>query len=392
MPIVIYVLGLIIFCMNTSEFMVAGMMNSLATEFGVSVSSIGYLISGFAAGMVVGGPLLTAGLLRTPKKQALLLVTVLFLMGQTLGALAWNYEVMMVARIITGVASSAAFGVSISLSATLTKEELRGRASSIIFGGMMIANVIGVPASTVIEQVFGWRISFWLVAVLVLLSGVIAWRVLPASSRPEAMPLRGELSAFRNRNLWAAYTTSFLIIGATFAGFSYFTPIFTEITGVSQAMVPLLLVIYGAATVVGNLITGRLADQFNMQIMFGGLVLLVAALTLFALGAQHEVYTIIAIVIIGLVGVPMNPAMVTRVMRAAGSGLMVSTVHTAVVTLGVTMASSIGGLTISAGYGLVSPLWVGAVLALLGLLTLLPYVREIFRNSATNGAQKEKSY
>ena len=256
----------------------------------------------------------------------------------------------------------------------------------------MIANVIGVPASTVIEQAFGWRVSFWLVAVLVLLSGVIAGRVIPASPKPEAMPLRGELSAFRNRSLWAAYTTSFLIIGATFAGFSYFTPIFTEVTGVLQAMVPLLLVIYGAATVVGNLITGRLADRLNMQIIFGGLVLLVAALILFALGAQHEVYTIIAVVIIGLAGVPMNPAMVTRVMRAAGSGLMVSTVHTAVVTLGVTVASSIGGITINAGYGLVSPLWVGAVLALLGLLTLLPYVREIFRNSATNDAQKVEPY
>ncbi|MFJ2042946.1 MFS transporter [Paenibacillus taichungensis] len=379
MPLAIYVLSLAIFCMTTSEFMVAGMMNTLAGEFGVSVPQVGYLITAFSAGMVVGGPLLTAALLNMPRKKAFIMLTGVFLAGQLLGAIAGSYEVMMASRIIAGVASSAAFGVSISISASLVEENQRGRAVSIIFGGLMIATVLGTPAATWVADAYGWRFSFWAVAILVLLSGVTALRLIPVLSRPEPTSLRHEMKSFRNRKLWAAYLTSFLIIGATFAAFSYFAPIFTELTGFSASAVPLLFVVYGAATVVGNLITGRLADRYTMLILTIGLVLLTFGLLTFAIGVHTAAVVIPAVVIIGLVGVPMNPPMVARVIRAGGSGLMVNTVHTAIVTFGVVVGSSVGGLAISAGYGLVAPIWVGVVLALVGVISLLPYMRGIFK-------------
>lgn len=379
MPLAIYVLSLAIFCMTTSEFMVAGMMNTLAGEFEVSVSQVGYLITAFSAGMVVGGPLLTAALLNMPRKKAFIMLTGVFLAGQLLGAIAGSYEVMMASRIIAGVASSAAFGVSISISASLVEENQRGRAVSIIFGGLMIATVLGTPAATWVADAYGWRFSFWAVAILVLLSGVTALRLIPVLSRPEPTSLRHEMKSFRNRKLWAAYLTSFLIIGAAFAAFSYFAPIFTELTGFSSASVPLLFVVYGAATVVGNLITGRLADRYTMLILTIGLVLLTIGLLTFAIGVHTAAVVIPAVVIIGLVGVPMNPPMVARVIRAGGSGLMVNTVHTAIVTFGVVVGSSVGGLAISAGYGLVAPIWVGVVLALVGVISLLPYMRGIFK-------------
>lgn len=379
MPLAIYVLSLAIFCMTTSEFMVAGMMNTLAGEFAVSVSQVGYLITAFSAGMVVGGPLLTAALLNMPRKKAFIMLTGVFLAGQLLGAIAGSYEVMMASRIIAGVASSAAFGVSISISASLVEENQRGRAVSIIFGGLMIATVLGTPAATWVADAYGWRFSFWAVAILVLLSGVTALRLIPVLSRPEPTSLRHEMKSFRNRKLWAAYLTSFLIIGATFAAFSYFAPIFTELTGFSTSSVPLLFVVYGAATVVGNLITGRLADRYTMLILTVGLVLLTIGLLTFAIGVHTAAVVIPAVVIIGLAGVPMNPPMVARVIRTGGSGLMVNTVHTAIVTFGVVVGSSVGGLAISAGYGLVAPIWVGVVLALVGVLSLLPYMRGIFK-------------
>lgn len=389
MPYAIYVLGLTIFSMTTSEFMVAGMMNALSTEFGVSVSQIGYLISAYAGAMVVGGPLLTVWLLRVPSKQALLTLVAFFLIGQTLGALAWSYESMMAARIITGVASSAGFGVSMSICASLVESQSRGRAASIVLGGLMVATVIGLPATTLIEQAFGWRASFWAVVLLVLVSGITAQRVVPTSPKPESINLHSELAAFRNRSLWAAYATSSLIIGATFAAFSYFSPIFIEITGFSPAAVPLLLAIYGAATVVGNFITGRLADRYTMPVLAGGLVLLTASLIILAFGARNTVVTIVTVIMIGLVGVPMNPAMAARVMQSAGSGALVNTVHTAVITFGIVVGSSFGGLTISAGYGLLSPLWVGSLLAALGLLSLLPYVRKSIRTDSKRTKAKK---
>ncbi|MFF2907786.1 MFS transporter [Paenibacillus sp. NPDC057934] len=374
MPFAIYVLSLAIFCMTTSEFMVAGMMNTLAAEFGVSVSAVGYLITAFSAGMVVGGPLLTAALLNTPRKKAFITLIAVFFVGQLLGAIAGNYELMMISRIITGIASSAAFGVSISISASLVEENTRGRAVSIIFGGLMIATVLGTPAATWAAEAYGWRFSFWAVAVLVLLSGLTALRLIPVLSTSEPTSLRHELKSFSNRGLWAAYLTSFLIIGATFAAFSYFAPIFTDLTGFSPASVPLLFVVYGAATVVGNLITGRLADRYMMPLLTTGLILLSVALLAFAIGAHEPAVVIPAVIVIGLAGVPMNPPMVTRVIRAGGSGLMVNTIHTAIVTFGVVVGSSVGGLAISAGYGLVAPLWIGLILALAGVISLMPFL------------------
>ncbi|KQL43508.1 MFS transporter [Brevibacillus choshinensis] len=385
MPFAIYALGLMIFSMTTSEFMVAGMMASLSAEFGVSVAAIGYLISSYAAGMIVGGPLLTVGLLKVPRKQAFLALAVVFLAGQTLGALATSYEMMMVARVITGISSAATFGVSLAIGFTLVRPEALGRAASVVLGGLMVATAIGLPAAMVFDQYFGWRASFWAVVVLVLLSGVLGQFAIPSSPKPESVSIRGELAAFRNGNLWAAYATSMLIIGATFAAFSYFSPILTDLTGFGTSMVPLLLGIYGVATVIGNIVTGRLADQYMMPILAIGLVTLTGALVFFGLFAHSTIVAMIAVIVVGLAGVPMNPAMTTRITRVANTGSLVTTVHGSVISLGVVVGSSMGGLTIDAGYGLVSPLWVGALLATLGLLSLFPFSQGMGKGQRAKG-------
>jgi predicted MFS family arabinose efflux permease len=375
MPFAIYVLGFMIFSMTTSEFMVAGMMASLSAEFEVSVAAIGYLISAYAAGMIVGGPLLTVGLLKLPRKQAFLALALVFLVGQTLGSLASSYEVMLIARVITGISSSACFGVSLAICFNLVGPESRGRAASIVLGGLMVATAIGLPAAMLFDQYYGWRASFWAVVVLVLLSGLLGQFAIPSTPKPESVRIRDELAAFKNRNLWAAYATSMLIIGATFAAFSYFSPILTDLTGFATATVPLLLAIYGVATFIGNIVTGRLADHYMMPILSIGLVTLTFALVILGLFVHSPTIAMIAVIMVGLVGVPMNPAMATRITRVANTGSLVTTVHGSVISFGIVVGSSIGGLTIDAGYGLVSPLWVGAILAILGLLSLLPFLR-----------------
>ncbi|WP_338749126.1 MFS transporter [Bacillus sp. FJAT-52991] len=376
MPSIIYLLSLAIFCMTTSEFMVAGMMNELALAFQVSVSSIGYLITAYAGAMVVGGPILTAILLRIRSKQALLFLMFVFLIGQSLGAIAWNYDIMMISRIITGIASASAFGVAISFSATLVHSDSRGKAASIVLAGLMLATVLGLPITTVISQHFGWRISFWAVSVLVLVSGIMIQWLLPSSSNKEQLNWKDELLHFKNRHLWAAYTTSMFIIGGTFAAFSYFTPIFTNVTGFSSASIPYLLALYGSATVVGNIVIGKFADKYTMKILMSGLIILIVALSLFALGAENKYIAVISTIFIGLTGVAMNPAMVARVMKTASNGTMINTVHSSFITLGIVIGSSLGGLGISKGYGFVSPLWIGACLAILGLISLFPYLHK----------------
>lgn len=373
MPSIIYLLALAIFCMTTSEFMVAGMMNELALAFQVSVSSIGYLITAYAGAMVVGGPILTAILLRIRSKQALLLLMFVFLIGQSLGAIAWNYDIMMISRIITGIASASAFGIAISYSTTLVHADSMGKAASIVLAGLMVATVIGVPTITVVSQYFGWRISFWAVSVLVLVSGIMIQFLLPSSPNKDKLNWKDELMHFKNFHLWAAYITSMFIIGGTFAAFSYFTPIFTNITGFSSESIPYLLALYGSATVVGNIVIGKFADKYTMKILMSGLILLIVALSLFALGAENKYIAVISMIFIGLTGVALNPAMASRVMKTASNGTMINTVHSSFITLGVVIGSSLGGLGISKGYGFVSPLWIGSCLAILGVISLVPY-------------------
>lgn len=375
MPLSIYIMGLMIFAMTTSEFMVAGIMPALSAEFQVSVAAIGYLITAYAAGMIVGGPLLTAVLLKVPRKQSFIIVSAIFLAGQVLGAVAPSYEVMMAARIITGLSSAAAFGISLTICFSLVGPSARGRAASIVLGGLMVATAIGLPLAIWIEQHFGWRASFWAVVILLLISGLIGLFTIPSLPKSEKISFREEIGALKNPRLWAAYSTSMLIIGGTFAAFSYFSPILTDLSGFGAEAVPMLLGVYGIATVIGNIVTGRLADHYMMPILTIGLTALTAALVMFGLFVHSPAIAVISVVIVGLVGVPMNPAMATRVTRVADTGSIVTTIHSSVISLGVMVGSSLGGLTIDAGLGLASPLWVGALLAVLGLLSLLPAVR-----------------
>ena len=374
MPLAVWLLGLTIFCLTTSEFIVAGMMPSLAEALNVTVAEVGYLVSLYAVGMVVGGPVLTVILvgLGVSNKPALLWLLGIYVIGAVMAAAAESYDVMAIARVVTGVAGSACFGVSFAICAEIVAPNSRGRASSIVIGGLMLAAVVGVPAATVVDQSFGWRTSFWLVVVLSVFCTILVTILVPSSRNTEKVSLGSELASLHNGRLWAAYATSGLIIGATFAAFSYFSPIFTELTGFSPAAIPVLLVLYGIANVSGNVIVGRYADRYTFPILIGGLVTLSLALMIFALFADEPVVSVIAFAIIGLAGVPMNPAMVARVMRTAHPGPLVNTVHTSIINLGLAFGAWAGGVGIAAGYGLNSPLWIGAALALLGLLSLAP--------------------
>lgn len=375
MPFAIYVLALGIFTMVTSEFLVAGLMPHLSDDLGATIPQIGYLVSVYAAAMALGGPVLAALLLRMNQKGALLWLYVVFLAGQALGALSGNYAVMLGARLVTGAASGAFFGVALAVCVRISAPEVRGRAISVVLGGLMVGTVLGLPLSQLAGEHYGWRFAFWAVAVLAALAALVTCWAVPSQAGDSAAAgqgsVRAELGSFRNARLWAAFATSTLTIGATFAAFSYFVPILTGVSGFADGTVPLLLVLYGAATVVGNAVVGRLADRYTLPVLAVGLGLNTVFLTVFALAAAVPAAAVAAMVGIGLVGVTMNPAMVTRVMRTANDRPLVNTVHTSFITLGVVIGSWVGGIGIT-HFGLRAPLWTGVVMAVLGLATLLP--------------------
>ncbi|MFH8221126.1 MFS transporter [Streptomyces sp. NPDC018057] len=372
MPSAVYVLALGIFAMVTSEFVVAGLMPQMAEGLDVTVPQIGYLITAFAVAMAAGGPFLTVALMRVPPRTALMTLFAVFLAGNVLAATARDYAMMLAARIVTGIASQAFFGLGISLCARLTRPEVRGRAIAVALNGLMLGTLLGLPLSTLVGERFGWRAAFWAVTLITVAAAAATLAGVPRLGRAEESGgLRAELGVFRRRRLWLVFSTSTLVIGATFSAFSYLNPILTEVTGFSPGAVPVLLIAYGAATVAGNHVVGRLADRHAAAVLTLGLLLNTVFLSGFALLAGRPVPAVACMLGVGLVGVTMNPAMVTRVQRAGNAGPLVNTVHSSFITLGVILGSSLGAVAIDAR-GLRAPLWLGAVMAVAGLATLLP--------------------
>ncbi|MDA0563419.1 MFS transporter [Streptomonospora sp. S1-112] len=372
MPRAVHILALGIFAMVTSEFAVAGLMPHIARDLDATIPQIGYLITVFALAMALGGPLLTLALLRLRPRTALLALFALFLTGNILAATATDYTTMAAARIITGAASQAFFGAALSLGGQLAPTHLRGRAIAHILNGLMLGTLLGLPAATLIGEHHGWRAAFWAISALTLAAATATLALVP-NGQTTTPPggLRTELRALTRPRLWLALATSTLIIGATFSAFSYLTPILTQATGLAPATVPWLLAAYGAATVIGNTVVGRLADRHTLPVLLTGLAANTAFLTAFALLAHHPIPAVTAMLGIGLVGVTMNPAMVTRVQRTANDRPLITTVHSSFITLGVIIGSAAGGLAITT-HGLTGPLWLGAALALTGIATLIP--------------------
>ncbi|MBA0051370.1 MFS transporter [Streptomyces sp. AJS327] len=375
-PLAVYVLAAGILAMTTSEFAVAGLMPQLAEGLGTGIEQIGYLVTVFAVAMTVGGPALTVALLRVPPKTALLTIFAVFLVGNVIAALASSYPVMVVARIISGVASQAFFGIGVSLSARLVDERVRGRASGVAMSGLMLGTLLGLPLATFVGGRFGWQAAFWAISGLTLLAAALTIRYVrnpAASAAPEAArpSIREELAVLRRPQFVLALVSSTLIIGATFSAFSFLTPVLTGITGFSQNLVPLLLLAYGAATLVGNTIVARLADRHTISTLLTGTGLNAVFLTGFALFTDVPPLALAFVLGIGLAGVTMNPAMAVRVQRAGSTAPLVNTIHASFITLGVILGSAIGSALIPA-HGLRAPMVLGVVLAVLALLTILP--------------------
>ena len=377
MPLAVYILGLAIFSIGTAELMVAGMTGTLSQAFGISVGDVGHLISYYAFGVMFGGPVLTYFFLKykVQYRKVLLILFILYVVIQGLSAFNSSHAILIVIRFVTGVLCAGCLSLSLAISMAMVPNHNKHRAAAIVIGGFMISNVFGVPLSTMIDQQWGWRITFGLVAVLVFICLIALVRLLPEVSGGGQLKMEEEIKAFKNKAYWKACATSCLILGASFAAFSYFVPVLVDITGFSMQVVPFILMAFGFSNIVGNMITGRLAHDHSLKIMLIGLTVLNISLFAFAIFAEYKTIAIIAIILIGLSGVPMNPAMMARIVSVAHPGPMVNAVHTSVINIGLGGGSYIGGLAITNGYGLRSGLWIGAVLAILALASLLPYVR-----------------
>lgn len=375
MPLPIYILGFTLFAMTTSEFMVAGLISSMAQDLQVSIPDIGYLITIYSLGMVVGGPLLAAVLIKVGNKTALLVISLLFLAAQSVATFSHSWELLAVARFFTGLSSAAFFGFALLAASKMVDPARFGVAASIVLGGMMIAMVFGLPLSALLDRYLGWRAAFSLVIVLTALAALGIMLFVPEVKAEKQGSIRDELSSVFHPGLWLAYSTSFFIIAATFAVFSYFVPYFSGAAGFSTKSIPAILFAYGLCSVIGNIIVGRVADKIPLRVVFyGGLLLIAALIGLYTL-VESKTAVLLSVMMMGLTGITLTPAMSARVFRVTENTSLINTLHTSVICLGVVVGSWGGGYAIDAGLGFRSPILLGLVLAAIAMLTMLPGVR-----------------
>jgi len=374
-PPAIYVLGFTLFAMTTSEYMVAGLITSMSTDLGVSIPKVGYLITLYSLGMVLGGPLLATFLVKLNNKAALLTITGIFLVAQAVATVSATYDLLAVARFATGLSSAAFFGFALMTAAKMVPPERFGVAASIVLGGMMIATVAGLPISAILDQYYGWRVSFALIIALTALAGMGIILIVPKFEAEARGSIKTELGSILNGSIWSAFITSFFVIAATFATFSYFVPYFENTVGFDSSSIPAILFAYGCFTIIGNILVGRLADNSPVKVVFIGSIVLVLALCGLYAFYDNKILVLISVMVLGLTGITLTPAMSSRVFKAAPNTSLINTLHTSVICLGVVVGSWGGGYAIDQGFGYRSPALMGIFLACLAIVTLLPVLR-----------------
>lgn len=373
MPIALFALALGGFGIGLTEFVIMGLLPEVAADFAVSETVAGYLISGYALGVAVGAIGLTVAITRIDRKKALVGLMVIFIAGNVLSALAPSYEMMMLGRIVAALSHGAFFGIGAVVAANLVPANRKAAAISLMFAGLTVANVLGVPIGTFIGQAAGWRSTFWVISVIGVVSLVGIALLIPATAgRTGGGSILAEFRIFSSGQVWASMIITVLGYGGMFGAFSYIAFTLTGVSGFAASTVPWLLVLFGVGLFVGNIVGGRAADRNLGRTLLVLLVGLIVILVAFALLASSQVATLVLLVLMGGFGFATVPGLQMRIMNFAGDApTLASGANIAAFNVGNAFGAWVGGLTIAAGLGYASPLWAGAAVTLAGLVALL---------------------
>jgi DHA1 family inner membrane transport protein len=358
------------FAVGTNEFVIMGLLPDVAGDVGVSIPTAGGLISGYALGVVIGAPLLTVAATRMPRKTALVLFMAWFVLGNVLSALAPGYGLLFAARVFAGMPHGAFFGGGALVAASLVDRGRRARAISRMFLGLTVANIVGVPAATLLGQHAGWRSAFWVVAGIGVVSVAAILAAVPhQDSRPAGSRLRAEFAAFRNPQVWLSLAICVFGFAGVFASFSYVTPMMTELAGFRPAAVTFLLALFGLGMTVGNVIGARCTDRDHGRTLAGGLLALGVVLLVFVVTSHSAIAAAVTLFFLGVAGFTVASPLQVRIMeQAPHAPTLASAALQSAFNSANSLGAYLGGVVIAAGLGYASPNWVGAGLAGVGLV------------------------
>lgn len=355
MPLALYALTAGAFGIGVTEFVIMGLLLEVSADFGVSISAAGLLISGYALGVVFGAPLLTAMTSRWPRKSVLIGLMVIFIVGNAACALAPSYGLLMAARVLTALTHGTFFGIGAVVATGLVAPDRKASAIAIMFTGLTLATVLGVPFGTWLGQAFGWRATFWAVTLVGLVAlAVIALLIPKDKAAPQPSDWRADLKAMTRRPVLLGLLTTVLGYAGVFAVFTYIAPALTQITGFPEGAVSTILLVFGSGLVAGNFIGGRLADRHLTRAVLGTLTVLAVVLGLMTF-ALHE--RIAAVIFVGLLGTAgfatVAPLQMWVLEKAEGAGQsLASSFNIAAFNIGNALGAWAGGAVIDHGPGL----------------------------------------
>ncbi|MEU6036572.1 Cmx/CmrA family chloramphenicol efflux MFS transporter [Actinomadura sp. NPDC047616] len=372
LPLGVYLLSYSLFAMGSAEFLLAGVLPAIAEDLRVSLSSAGALISAFAAGVVIGGPPLAVLTLRWPRRTTLTAAQALFAASVATGLLTGSYPVLLATRFVCGLAYAGFWAVAAVTAISLVPPDRTARASGVVVSGLSLAMIAGGPAGALLSYFTGWRGGFWGVAALTAAGAVLTVLALPATSANGEPSVRRELRTMRQPRLWVVYAVTVLSTAAYMISFNYLAAFLTDLTGVPGVWIPAILTLFGVGAFVGLSIGGRIADRRPCHALLTGAIGIVASSVLLAVLARHAAAVVPLVLLLGIAGFVLNPAIYGRVFTiAAQAPTLAGATTVSAFQLGISLVPALAGAALNAGAGLTSITWIGAGLAAVTALTVL---------------------
>ncbi|GAB6846448.1 MFS transporter [Paraburkholderia kururiensis] len=370
MPLPLLALAVAAFGIGTSEFVIMGLLPDVARDLAVSIPAAGMLVSAYALGVTIGAPIVAIVVANMPRKQALMRLIGIFIVGNLLCAIAPGYAVLMAARIVTAFCHGAFFGIGSVVAAGLVAPNRRAQAIALMFTGLTLANVLGVPLGTALGQLAGWRATFWAVTGIGVAAAIALAVCLPAKIEMQKASLVHEFTVLKNPQVLMVLGISVLASASLFSVFTYITPILEDVTGFTPHAVTLVLLLFGLGLTVGSTLGGRLADWRLMPSLLTVLVLIATIETVFAVTMHSAVGAMATVFVWGVLAFAIVPPLQMLIVdRASHAPNLASTLNQGAFNLGNATGAWLGGAAIGAGAPLTSLPWVGVSMAV-GALAL----------------------
>ncbi|RDZ27699.1 MFS transporter [Lysobacter silvisoli] len=374
MPIALYALTAGAFGIGTTEFVIMGLLMQVAADLKVTIAAAGLLISGYALGVFVGAPLLTSATRRLPRKTVLVALMLIFTLGNIACAIAPNYATLMVARVITSLAHGTFFGVGAVVATGLVAEDRKASAISIMFVGLTVATLLGVPAGAWLGLHLGWRATFWAVALIGVIATIVITALVPRDrGAVQNVPLRQEIQAVTHPQVLLGLAMTVLGFAGVFTVFTYIQPILTQVTGFAESAVSPILLVFGVGLIAGNLLGGRLADRRLARALVGTLMALAVVLGLMTFALHSKIAAVVFVLLLGIAAfATVSPIQLWVLQKTDAAGRnLASSLNIGAFNLGNALGAWLGGAVIDVGLGLGAVTWVAALVTVSGIALAL---------------------